>query len=116
MKQVARLREILRQFLGLGHRIFVADDGREARNQIGRQRRLREFWPDDRHVHQPFGAAARRNRSLMASPSPSSGIGITAMVRAPLVSKARRQPKKIGRSLLQISAFGQIYHSGSNTN
>ncbi|KAA0681686.1 hypothetical protein DS837_22120 [Azospirillum brasilense] len=32
-------------------------------------------------LHHPRGAAARRSRSLMATPSPSSGIGITAMAR-----------------------------------
>ena len=36
------------------------------------------------------GAAARRSRSLMATPSPRSGIGAAAMRAAPLSSSARR--------------------------
>ena len=38
---------------------------------------------------QGLGAAARRSRSLIASPRPPCGIGITAMVFAPVASRAR---------------------------
>src|SRR5262249_13565044 len=41
------------------------------------------------------GAAARLRRSLMASPRPARGTGITAMVAAPDASSARRWEKRI---------------------
>src|SRR5581483_1932190 len=44
---------------------------------------------------QPTKPAARRSRSLIASPRPSSGIGATAMARAPEASAARRKAKRL---------------------
>src|SRR3977135_1045334 len=42
------------------------------------------------------GAAARARRSLIASPRPACGTGITAMVAAPAASSARRWENRVG--------------------
>ena len=44
MEQIALLGDIGRDIGGVGHRIFVADDGREARIRSGDKRR-QESWP-----------------------------------------------------------------------
>src|SRR6266550_6936217 len=85
----------------IGDRIFGADDLAETSDQFGRERGRGGL--DDIHlglwlvfllVHSR-AIAARRSRSLIASPSPSPGTGITAMVCAPLVSSVRRYPKRL---------------------
>src|SRR6476646_1367584 len=95
VKQVALFGDIGRDVSRVRDRIFGADDLAEPRDQFGRERRRR--WLDDIHCLLLFLAlahfrptAARRSRSLIASPRPSSGTGITAMARAPLASSARR--------------------------
>ena len=52
--------------------------------------RSRRDMRSRRQTSFPRGAAARRSRSLMATPSPRSGIGAAAMRAAPLSSSARR--------------------------
>ena len=76
VKQVALFGDVGRDIGRIGHRIFVADDFAEPRDQFGRERR--DGWLDDIHLglllvfsllySRPI--AARRSRSLMASPSP----------------------------------------------
>ena len=77
VKQVALLGDVGRDVGGVGHRIFVADDGAKPRDQFGRKRRRGGL--DDIHCRLLFlslafphsrSTAARRSRSLIASPSP----------------------------------------------
>ena len=92
VEQVSLLGDIGRDIGCIGHRIFVADDRAEFCDQFGRQRWHRGL--DNVHCSlfllHSRPTAARRSRSLMASPSPSCGTDMTAMVCAPLVSSVRR--------------------------
>ena len=98
VEEVALLGGVGRDIGGIGHRIFVADDLAEFCDEVagegsrGRSRlhdvhclQVQVFSPS-----QSRPTAARRRRSLMASPSPWFGMGITAIVRAALASSARR--------------------------
>ena len=58
-------------------------------------------------LHQSRLAAARRKRSLIASPRPVSGIGITAMRLDWLVQFAQHR-KKIGGRFFQIARGAEI--------
>ena len=72
--------EVRRDVVLVGDGVFVADDGSEARDQVGRETRRRRLdLVHSRVLH----TAARRSRSLIASPRPSFGIGITAICIAP---------------------------------
>ncbi len=101
VKQVAFLGDVGRDIGGIGHRIFVADNSAKFCDQFGRKRRyasLERYSLSSSLSFPPVHSrptAARRSRSLMASPNPSSGIGITAMVRTPLPSSARRWPNRL---------------------
>ena len=101
-KQVALLGGVGRDVGGIGHRIFVADDGAEFARSVpaaaaallaGRYSLLRS------RPRQSLSTAARRSRSLIASPSPSSGIGITAMVLRGSSHREREDSRKDWRRL-----------------
>src|SRR5215475_4956493 len=97
MIQPAPFDQVRRERLRIGDRIFVADDRRKAREQIGRGRAAELFvHSDDR-----FGAAARLRRSLIASPSPSCGTFITAMRLAPEASRARKCEKRLAAASIR---------------
>ena len=67
-QEVAHLDEVRVQHLRVGDGVALADDRGEAREELGRKRRRPGL-----HVHVScpgLGAAARRKRSLIASPSP----------------------------------------------
>ena len=76
------LGEIGRLHRRVGDGVLRADDGGEARRE-GRAARVRFGSDLTRIVHRRtshvLGAAARASRSLMASPRPWCGIGITAI-------------------------------------
>ena len=81
----------------IGDRVFVADDGCKARQQIGRGRAAKLFV----HSGYRFGAAARLRRSLIASPRPSCGTFITAMRFAPEASRARKWEKRLAAASIR---------------
>jgi hypothetical protein len=82
VKQVALLGEVRRDVGGIGDRVFVADNFAETRDQFGRERRAcglqdihhRLLMVSCRFTTCTFTqsrpTAARRSRSLIASPSP----------------------------------------------
>src|ERR1700686_4951804 len=47
------------------------------------------------HDQVSLGAAARRRRSLMASPRPSAGMAITAIAAEPAASSSRNSEKRL---------------------
>src|SRR6185312_13670321 len=92
----------------IGDRIFVADDGRKARQQIRRGRATELF------VHSIIpclGAAARLSRSLIASPSPRRGIFITAIRFVPEASSARKCEKRLAAASIR-SPLGERFNVG----
>ena len=60
-----------------------------------------------------FGAAARFSRSLIASPRPSCGTFITAMVLAPEASSARRCENRLAAASIEIAARRKIKRPAS---
>src|SRR6185312_8001134 len=110
VEEVALLGGVGRDIGGVRQRIFVANDLAKPGDEIAGEGRRGRSWLHDIHcllVHvftsspgsssaSPSSTghsgptAARRSRSLMASPSPWFGMGITAIVRARLASSARR--------------------------
>src|SRR6185437_3041522 len=92
----------------IGDCIFFADDGRKARQQVGRGRATELF------VHSIIpclGAAARRSRSLIASPNPRRGIFITAMRFVPEASSARKCEKRLAAASIR-SPLGERFNIG----
>src|SRR6185437_9339252 len=89
-------------------RIFFADDGRKARQQIRRGRATELFV----HSTVPcLGAAARLSRSLIASPSPWRGIFITAMRFVPEASSVRKCEKRLAAASIR-SPLGERFNIG----
>src|SRR5262245_18268675 len=91
---VAPLSQIGELLVRVGERVLRADDGREAGDEIGAQ-----AGEGVGGVVSHSGLAARRRRSLMASPRPCSGIGITAIALAPepcrALSSVRRAENRL---------------------
>src|SRR5262249_45965284 len=87
---VAHLAQVGELLVGVGERVLRAHDGREAGDEIGAQagKALRGMLA---HA----GLAARRSRSLMASPRPCCGIGITAIALVPVLSSVRRAENRL---------------------
>src|SRR5262249_12669528 len=118
-KHVARLGEIGRLRIAVRDGVFLPDDRDEAGEEIGGE----HFWRRPCNIHRASsvttagastiarhldefpphgrGAAARSRRSLIASPSPSRGTGITAMVAAPAASSARRWEKRLAAASMR---------------
>ena len=86
---VAHLVQIGRLQVRIGQRVFLADDRAEAGDQV-LVRLEHGYFYEDEFGFDGRGAAARIRRSLMASPSPSDGIGITAMPGCDSESSRRR--------------------------
>src|SRR5215510_14321734 len=75
--------------------IFIARARSTSLRLVTIARRAGEFLPHGR------GAAARLRRSLMASPRPARGTGITAMVSAPEASSVRRWEKRLAAASMR---------------
>ena len=119
------VRELQRFFLeGAGFRVEFADDGQAALDRarltlptlvvteilipkldgLTLCRRLREDPATSAIpvvVFSILAAAARASRSLIASPSPSCGTGITAIARAPAPSSARRCENRLAAASIR---------------
>src|SRR5512143_703007 len=81
----------------IGDRIFIADNGRKAPQQVWRGRAAKLFV----HSNYRLGAAARLRRSLIASPRPSCGTFMTAMRVAPEASSARKCEKRLAAASIR---------------
>ena len=108
---VAPLLQVRRHGLGIADRIGFADDASE-----GVERGLRRALEWGRAVMEkacwlaflPLLAAARLRRSLIASPRPLSGIGITAIAVASRPSRLLQRGKEIRGGFGQIAARTEI--------
>ncbi|MEY9898125.1 hypothetical protein ABIA44_002299 [Bradyrhizobium sp. USDA 329] len=93
VEQVALLGDVRLDVGRIGDGVAVADDLAELGDQLGRKRRDRGSIDVHSRVSSQASyraTAARRSRSLIASPSPSSGIAITAIPRGLFASRLRR--------------------------
>ena len=112
VKQIALLGDIGRDVGRIGHRIFVADDCSEARDQFGRERLAVAgrcsslvsyviLFPPHRGAAQPVvdGLA----EAMMRHRHHRNGA------RAPGIERAKIA-EKIGGGLSEIAAHGQIHH------
>ena len=123
VKQVALLGDVGRDIGGIGHRIFVADDGAKFCDQLGREAaELLEPWTifivvfsfiparsfsSDRCAAQPvvdgFAQPLVRNRHHR------DGARALAVERA-------KMAEQIGGGLVEIAALRQIHHRGGGVN
>src|SRR6185437_13941997 len=93
LPDIAHLDEIGVLDLRIGDRVFLADDRDKALEQVGRELAGGGGLRLGLQVHRTFpvlGAAPRASRSLIASPRPSRGMDMTAIVPTPVASSARR--------------------------
>src|SRR5262249_34115172 len=88
----------------VGQRILVADDSRETGESVGRDRSFEgAVHAQSIEQIQRRGVAARISRSLIASPRPWCGIGMTAIAAAPEASSARRCENKLAAASTRSS-------------
>ena len=107
MPEAAPLGEVRRDILLVAQRIFVADDCREAVDEsgvevLGYVVHGRKLWSLQLRALSR-GAAARDSRSLIASPSPSNGIGSTAMVARAAAVELLHIGEQIARRFAQVA-------------
>ena len=95
------------QFPGIGSSLASSSTGLTSQNSIARLIASRgKGHPMQAHR----GAAARCSRSLIASPRPWCGTGMTAMAAAPAASSARRCENRLAAASMRSPRFREIEH------